>query len=153
MKRRPKIHARRSNRAQALVEFALIAPIFFLVLFSIVEAGRFIFYYEMLNNATREGARYAIVHGENSFDPTGPPHQPSGADVIAKVRQSAVAMAGPALTVTPTWWTDGTQTVAGTNERSMTVNVTASYTYSSLIPLVPLPSVTVEAESTLVINN
>jgi hypothetical protein len=62
-------------------------------------------------------------------------------------------MAGPALTVTPTWWTDGTQTVPGTNERSMTVNVTASYTYSSLIPLVPLPSVTVEAESTLVINN
>jgi Flp pilus assembly protein TadG len=143
----------RTRRGQALVEFALIAPVFFLVLFSIVEAGRFIFYYEMLNNATREGARYAIVHGEQSFKPTGPPHQPSGADVIAKVRQSAVGMAGPALTVTPSWWTDGTETTPGTNERGMTVKVTASYTYSSLIPLVPLPSVTVEAESTLVINN
>jgi Flp pilus assembly protein TadG len=136
---------RTSHRGQALVEFALVAPIFFLVLFSIVEAGRFIYYYEILNNATREGARYAIVHGENSFDPTGPPHDPSGADVITKVRQSAVGMAGPALTVTPTWIT--------TNERGMTVNVTASYTYSSLIPLVPLPSVTVEAESSLVVNN
>jgi hypothetical protein len=144
----PSRSGRRSQRAQALVEFALIAPVFFLVLFSIVEAGRFIFYYEMLNNATREGARYAIVHGESSFKPTGPPHQPSGADVIAKVRQSAVGMAGPALTVTPTW--SGTPP---NNERGTTVSVVASYTYSSLIPLVPLPPVTVEAESTLVINN
>jgi len=141
----PKRAGQRSHRGQALVEFALVAPIFFLVLFSIVEAGRFIFYYEMLNNATREGARYAIVHGENSFDPTGPPHDPSGADVIAKVRQSAVGMAGPALTVTPLWF--------ATNERGNTVTVTATYTYSSLIPLVPLPSVTVEAESNLVVNN
>jgi TadE-like protein len=149
MNRRPSILDRRTRqrprRGQALVEFALVAPIFFLVLFSIVEAGRFIFYYETLNNATREGARYAIVHGEQSFDPTGPPHDPGGADVIAKVRQSATGMAGPALTVTPTWYT--------TNERGMTVKVAASYTYNSLIPLVPLPSLTVEAESSLVVNN
>ena len=64
---------RRSHRGQALVEFALVAPMFFLVLFAIIEAGRFIFYYETLNNATREGARYAIVNGANSLGcPTGP---------------------------------------------------------------------------------
>ena len=49
-----------------MVEFALVAPLFFLLLFGIIEAGRFIFYYETLNNATREGARYAIVNGANS---------------------------------------------------------------------------------------
>jgi Flp pilus assembly protein TadG len=136
---------RRSRRGQALVEFALVAPIFFLVLFAIVEAGRFIFYYEVLNSATREGARYAIVHGENSFDPTGPPDDPSGADVITRTRQSALGMVGSAVAVTPTWFT--------TNERGMTVTVTASYSYSSLIPLVPLPPITVEAESSLVVNN
>src|SRR5687767_11171498 len=107
--------ARRSRRGQALVEFALVAPIFFLVLFAIVEAGRFIYYYEILNNATREGARYAIVHGENSFDPTGPPHDASGADVIAQVRRSAIGMPVAAVNVTPTWFT--------TNERGMTVKV------------------------------
>src|SRR5947208_1304045 len=52
---------RQSRRAQALVEFAMVAPIFFVLLFGIIEGGRFIFYYETLNNATREGARYAIV--------------------------------------------------------------------------------------------
>ena len=42
-----------------------------------IEGGRFILYYETLNNATREGARYAIVNGANalctaSSGPTGP---------------------------------------------------------------------------------
>ena len=59
---------------QAMVEFALVAPMFFLLLFGIIEAGRFIFYYETLNNATREGARYAIVNGANTLGcPSGPP--------------------------------------------------------------------------------
>ena len=56
-------------RGQALVEFALVAPMFFLLLLGIIEAGRFIFYYEVLHNATREGARYAIVNGAN-VDPS-----------------------------------------------------------------------------------
>ena len=62
----------RTSAGQALVEFALVAPIFFLLLFGIIEAGRFILFYEALNNATREGARYAIVHGSNSSCPSGP---------------------------------------------------------------------------------
>jgi Flp pilus assembly protein TadG len=139
--------ARRSSRGQTLVEFALVAPMFFLVLFSIVEGARFIFYYEMLNNATRDGARYAIVHGENSFKPTGPPNDPSGADVIARVKQSAFGILGSAVTVTPTW------TNPPKNVRGTTVTVHASYTYSTVIPIVPLPPITVEAESTLVLNN
>jgi Flp pilus assembly protein TadG len=128
------------------VEFALVAPIFFLVLFSIVEAARFVFYYELLNNATRDGARYAIVHGENSFDPTGPPNDPSGADVIARVKQSAIGVLGSGVTVTPSW-------TPPKNERGTTVTVHASYTYLTIIPIVPLPPFTVEAESTLVLNN
>ena len=70
----PVTRARTRSRGQALVEFALLAPVFFLVLFAIIEAGRFMFYYEALNNATRQGARYAIVNGANSLVcPTGPP--------------------------------------------------------------------------------
>jgi Flp pilus assembly protein TadG len=137
---------RRSSRGATLVEFALVAPIFFLVLFSIVEAARFVFYYELLNNATRDGARYAIVHGENSFDPTGPPNDPSGADVIARVKESAIGVLGSGISVTPTW-------TPAVNERGTTVTVHASYTYLTIIPIVPLPPFTVEAESTLVLNN
>ena len=143
---------RRRRRGQALAEFALVAPMFFVVLFEIIEAGRFMFYYETLNNATREGARYAIVNGANSLTcSTGPaaPNSvscdPDGSDVVDKTRASAFGIPPSAVTVTPTWTPD--------NGRGSRVNVRAIYTYTSLIPIVPLPPVTVEAESTLVVNN
>jgi hypothetical protein len=150
---------RNANRSkgQALVEFAFVAPLFFLLLFGIIEAGRFIFYYEVLNNATREGARYAIVNGANSLTscseggPTGPPApdttscDPAGDDVRQAVRNAAIGTLGTAVTVTPTWFAD--------NGRGSKITVAASYTYSSLIPIVPLPNITVTAESSLVINN
>jgi hypothetical protein len=61
-------------RGQAVVEFALVAPFLFLLIVGIIEAGRLVFNYHTLNHAAREGARYAIVHGENAFDgcPSGP---------------------------------------------------------------------------------
>jgi hypothetical protein len=139
------------TRGQALVEFALVAPLFFLLLLGIVEAGRFIFYYETLNSATREGARYAIVNGANTLGcPTGTPAPGStpcdtaGEDVKQRVRDAAFGvMTG--VVVTPTWQPD--------NGRGSTVHVGASYTYHSLAPLVPLPPITVSTESSLVINN
>ncbi len=98
---------RRRSRGQALVEFALLAPVFFLVLFAIIEAGRFMFYYEVLNNATREGARYAIVNGANSLVcPTGPaapgsiPCDTDGGDVEQRVRDAAFGALGLGVDVT-----------------------------------------------------
>ena len=144
----------RHGRGQAVVEFALIAPIFFLVLLAIIEAGRFMFYYETLNNATREGARYAIVNGANSLTcPTGPPEtgsvacDPTGEDVKERVRNAAFNVLGTGITVTPTW------SNPETNGRGSTVTVAAVYTYTSLIPLIQLPPINVEAESSLVVNN
>src|SRR4051794_7966741 len=137
---------------QALVEFALIAPIFFILLFGIIEGGRFLFYYETLNNATREGARFAIVNGANSLVcPTGtpypgsPPCDPLGNNVVQKVRASATGMTGSAITVTRAWLPD--------NGRGSMVTVGATYAYRTLVPLLPLPTITVQAESSLVINN
>lgn len=159
-------------RGQALVEFAMVAPLFFMLLFGIVEVGRFIFYYEVLNNATREGARYAIVNGANSLTrSTGPAapgttsDDPNGDDVVQKVRDGAVGALGTDVTVDRCWWyTDcdfvshgqcppGVNPFCGDNARGANVTVAASYTYASLIPLVPLPNITVTAESSLVINN
>lgn len=135
-----------------MVEFALVAPMFFLVLFGIIEAGRFIFYYETLNNATREGARYAIVNGANTIGcSTGSPAEPgttscnpSGSDVEARVRSAAFGVLDP-ITVQATWDPH--------NGRGSTVRVWAEFTYRPLVPIVPLPPITINAESSLVINN
>jgi hypothetical protein len=143
------------SRGQAVAEFALVAPLFFLLVFAIIEGGRFILYYETLSNATREGARYAIVHGSNSRCPSGPMppgenpppcYDPAGANVVQRVEDTAFGLLGTAVVVTPTWGLLG-------NAREADVNVAATYTYRTLAPFIPLPPITITAESTLVINN
>lgn len=52
---------RRRDRGQTLVEFALILPIFVLVLVGILDLGRAVYAFNTMNNAAREGARLAIV--------------------------------------------------------------------------------------------
>lgn len=59
-------------RGQAMVEFALIFPIFILLLVGMFDLGRVVWVNNTLATAAREAARYAIVHGENSACPVGP---------------------------------------------------------------------------------
>ena len=49
------------HRGQSLVEFALILPVFILILVGIFDVGRAVFAYNTLNNAAREAVRVAIV--------------------------------------------------------------------------------------------
>jgi Flp pilus assembly protein TadG len=53
--------ARRRSTGQALAEFALVLPIFAIVLFGIIDFGRYIYTSNALGNGTREGARAASV--------------------------------------------------------------------------------------------
>ncbi|MCE5267671.1 MAG: pilus assembly protein [Planctomycetaceae bacterium] len=56
---------RRNRRGAALVEFAIVAPIFFLLVFGIIEFGRAIMVQEIITNASREGARLAVLDAPN----------------------------------------------------------------------------------------
>jgi Flp pilus assembly protein TadG len=51
----------RNERGSVAVEFGLIAPIFFLLLFGIIDFGRAFYTVHDLAAAVREGARYAAV--------------------------------------------------------------------------------------------
>lgn len=57
---------RKPFSAQSLVEFALVGPLFFLVLLGTIEMGRLMWTSHELSNGTREGARWASVRGERS---------------------------------------------------------------------------------------
>jgi hypothetical protein len=61
---------RRSSRGQALTEFALVFPIFMLLLMAIIVLGLMVFNNQQLENAAREAARYAAVHSTGSVCPT-----------------------------------------------------------------------------------
>ncbi len=59
-----RISTRRNSwrRAASAVEFAFVASAFFLFLLGVFEYARFLFTQQLLNNAAREGARYAVVN-------------------------------------------------------------------------------------------
>lgn len=159
------------SRGQAMVEFALVAPLLFLLILGTIEAGRFIFFRELLNHATREGARYAIVHGADSVCPSGPPApgtapcDETGENVKARVREAALEIAGlGSLAIPdPVWTPRGDLTTpepgdpsTGTNDRGEYVTVFVSFVYQPLVAQVVgvdvLPEVSIDVESTLVIN-
>src|SRR5438270_7600182 len=60
----------RRPRGQALVEFALILPLFLMVVFGILILGVGVFYQQQLSNAAREATRYAVLHSATSDCPT-----------------------------------------------------------------------------------
>jgi Flp pilus assembly protein TadG len=67
-------HTNTNNRAAsrcrragvAAVEFALVAPVFFVLVFGMIEFGRMVMVQQILTNASREGARRAVLDGATS---------------------------------------------------------------------------------------
>ena len=56
---------RNSESGSSLVEFAIILPLLFLLLFGIIEFGIFMHDRAILINASREGARAGVLYGSN----------------------------------------------------------------------------------------
>jgi hypothetical protein len=60
----------RHGRGQALVEFALVIPLFLLIIFGLVDLGRAVFVNNSLAEAARDGARYGSVQARAFNDAT-----------------------------------------------------------------------------------
>jgi len=62
------------SRGQALVEFAIVLPIFILILSGLIDVGRFVYVDSALSQAAREGARLAAAEaGYVGLQTTGDP--------------------------------------------------------------------------------
>jgi Flp pilus assembly protein TadG len=93
--------ARRRRRGQSLVEFALVAPLFFLVLFGIIDIGRYVYVTTAFNQAAREGARFGSV--EQWFYTCPASASPKTRQVCSQEVAKANVIAGPPVfTVTAT---------------------------------------------------
>lgn len=53
---------RSNERGTSIAEFAMVALIFFIMIFGIIEFGRLLYTHNALADATRRGARYAVLH-------------------------------------------------------------------------------------------
>jgi Flp pilus assembly protein TadG len=60
---------RRRQAGQAMVEFGLVATLFLLLLFGIMDTAYAVFCYNSVASAAREAVRYAVVHGPKSPSP------------------------------------------------------------------------------------
>ncbi len=58
----------RRRRGVAAVEFAVVAPVLILLIFGILEFGRLVMVQQVLTNASREGARRAILEQTTSSE-------------------------------------------------------------------------------------
>lgn len=88
----------RSEGGQSLVEFALILPIFLLIVTGVFDVARAVWQENTLAYAAREGTRYAIVHG-SAGTPVAWPGYTTGVENV--VRNAALGV--PNVTVTVTW--------------------------------------------------
>lgn len=79
------------RRGAAVVEFAVVAPILFLLIFGMIEFGRMVMVQQVLTNASREGARVGILDGATT------------SEVTSKVNTylTAAKITGATVTVTP----------------------------------------------------
>ncbi len=54
---------RKKRLGVAAVEFAVVAPLFFLLLLGMIEIGRMVMVQQIITNASREGARIGVLDG------------------------------------------------------------------------------------------
>lgn len=59
---------RKQRRGAAAVEFAVVAPVFLLLVFGMIEYGRMVMVQQVITNASREGARRAVLDGATTAE-------------------------------------------------------------------------------------
>ena len=142
----------RSDRAQALVETALILPLLLMLIVGLFDVGRAIWLSNTLATAVREGSRYGIVHGALSGSPTGPgsaSYTPPNIDTVITTQVRNYSGGVPSNLVVLSTWPDGNA------NRGSRIVVSASFLFTPILSQVFLGgglNVTLQSSSTLVIE-
>jgi Flp pilus assembly protein TadG len=89
------------QRGASAVEFALVAPIFFLLLFSVVDFGMMMWANLTMQHAVREGARYAVT-GQTNLDPNASAPQRYRA-VLEKIHDTSLGVFDMSNAQVTTW--------------------------------------------------
>ncbi len=126
---------RRNRQGAAAVEFAVVAPLFFLMVFGMIEFGRAIMVQQILTNAVREGARVAVL------DSPTPTAGPVASTVTTYLRNAGIS--GATVTISP-----AEPTTAGYGA-PVTVSVQVPYRNVSWLPPILLGSNTTLRASTV----
>jgi Flp pilus assembly protein TadG len=126
------------RRGTAMIEFAFVAPVLFILTIGTIDVGRLVWSASMLHHMAREATRYASVRGAEANSPV------DASDIDTYVKNRLIGIPGNQVTVTTTWTPN--------NNPGGTVHVQLDYTYSFLIgTLVGLDPLAIEGESSMVV--
>lgn len=119
------MRSKSSDSGQSLVEFALILPIFLLLLFGIIDLGRGVYAYNTIQNAAREGTRVAIVDQNKDV-------------IVAEVQQHSVGLGLEADDVDVEFLKPDTMTEECTTPIAISceIEVIVSYTFTPATPII-----------------
>jgi Flp pilus assembly protein TadG len=125
-----------AESGQSMVEFALAALVFFIVIFGIIDFGRAAYEYNIIASSAREGARMAIIQSRSNTDVTN-----------RVVSSSANLLSAGNVTIS------GTRTCSALPCGTVTVAVTRTYTPATpLIATIVGNSLVLTASSTMVVE-
>ncbi|MFN8470430.1 MAG: TadE family protein [Caldilineaceae bacterium] len=110
-----------AESGQDLVEYALVLPLFLLLMFSTIEFGFLFFQYTMVVNAAREGARAGIV-----VDTTTCGRSCLENRIKAAVRSKMTSVDPNKVQVTPLWPTVNYQPLVQVTVRYQTGFITGA---------------------------
>lgn len=115
------------HRGQGLMEFALVLPLFLLLLMGIVEFGYVFTVYTGLFNAAREGARYGVV-------------RPKDLAAIERRTREKIFIVNPQNATVEIWYDHGPRTERFTDPQQVKVGdrvvVAVSYDVPTLTPFI-----------------
>ena len=123
-----------------MVEFALVAPLLFLMLFGVLEGGWLLFHNHQVSNAAREGARFAVVNGSMSGTL-------ADNDAVRNAIDQRVSLSNPG----------SLQVVLDPDDPAMqpgsTLTVEVDYTHQTLVGFVfPNASLNLSSSSTMMVH-
>jgi len=137
------------SRGQALIEYALILPLVFLLIVNLINFGGFFFAWITVANAARAGADYAILGAAS----VGAPGTPSTTQITSLIKEDASSLPNSAsLSVSVCTNKNGTLTGSCSSPPSdpeatsyVLTSIDVTYTYVPLISAFQFPSLNIYA--------
>jgi Flp pilus assembly protein TadG len=166
--------SRKCQRGATLVEYAFVLIFFLTLLFGIGSFGHFLYVYHAINNAAKEGTRWASVNGKLCNDDAscnGTNGMNSGpasttqieshtlASLPASITQAQATVTAafthpdgsPPVCTSQVTAVDGTLYGPHDNYPGCTVTVEVDYTYNVIFPLINIGPVNLSTTSRMVI--
>jgi Flp pilus assembly protein TadG len=119
------------ERAQSLVEFCLIIPVFLILVFGVIDFGMGLRAYITVAQATREGARFAAIGNPAGTFVSGGSGECNGSTTTTTVGRVCSTLGGLPLTNISTVGV----TYPSGNSPGNPVHVAVSYSYKYITPL------------------